>query len=425
MLRLFPRVYYGWILLGVVMLMTFSSAGSRFSFSVFVKPMSESLDWDRATISGVLGLNLLLAGLMRPVAGFCVDRYGPKAVYLVGLSLCGISLLATSFTTELWQFFLFFGVMLALGYGSASPVTTTTLVSAWFYGRRAFALSLSSSGTALGELIIVPMAMFIVLLVGWTQAFRVLSGWMLFIVLPIAFLLLINRPSDRGLEPYGINTPAGRRQASICSISLREAIRIPDLWRLTLGFFVCGFTMSFASVHFIPFATDMGMGEMAAAQALGLVGAFSILGSLTTGALADRFGRKHLLAIVYFLRGLSFLILFHAHDLPSLYLGTFFLGISWTSTGPLTSALTADRCGLASLGSIYGTMFTVMPLGSATGAFVDGLIYDRYGSYEPSLLLSALAGFVAALVVSGVGSRPAGEPALAAPSARPAVVGGS
>jgi MFS family permease len=138
---------------------------------------------------------------------------------------------------------------------------------------------------------------------------------------------------------------------------------------------------------------------------------------LSAGAVADRFGRKNVLALVYFIRGFSFLVLFQAHDLPSLYLGSLLLGISWTSTGPLTSALTADRCGLASLGTIYGAMFTIMPIGSALGAYVDGLIYDRYGTYEPSLLISALAGFVASVVVFGVGGKPRTEPApLAVPS---------
>lgn len=413
MLARIPRVYYGWILVATIMLLSFSSAGSRFSFGVFVKPMTETLGWERAAISLVQSTGLLLAGLMRPAAGYFSDRFGPKRVYCFGLTLCGLALLASSFTTEYWQFFLSYGIILAIGYGAASPVTTTSMVSAWFYQKRAFALSLSSTGTAMGELVVVPLAMLIVLTWGWQSGFRTISLWVLLLVLPLALFLLASRPADKGLEPYGAGTAEGRRHASQVSMTFREALRQPDLWRLTLGFFVCGFTMSFANTHFIPFASDMGMDDMAAAQALGLVGAFSIIGGLTAGALADKVGRKNMLALVYFIRGFSFLVLFQAHDLPSLYLGSLFLGISWTSTGPLTSALTADRCGLASLGTIYGSMFTIMPIGSAVGAFVDGLIYDRYGTYEPSLLLSALAGFIASVVVFGVGGKPRQEQAPA------------
>ena len=109
--------------------------------------------------------------------------------------------------------------------------------------------------------------------------------------------------------------------------------------------------MSFASTHFVPFAMDMGFEEMAAASALGMVGGCAIVGGLMAGFLGDRFPRKNVLAAVYLTRGLAFAVLLQAHDLPTLYFGSFLLGISWTSTSPLTSAITADRCGLTHLGT--------------------------------------------------------------------------
>ena len=160
--------------------------------------------------------------------------------------------------------------------------------------------------------------------------------------------------------------------------------------------------MSFASTHFVPFAMDMGFEQMAAANALGIVGACSLGGGLTAGFLADRFSRKNVLATVYLLRGLAFAVLLQATDLPTLYLGSFLLGISWTSTGALTSAITADRCGLKHLGTIYGTMFTIMPIGSGIGAYLSGWIYEARHGYELSLILSCLIGLLAAVVVFGV-----------------------
>ncbi len=156
MLGRIPRVFYGWILVATIMLLSFSSAGARFSFGVFVKPMTETLGWERASISLVQSTGLLLGGLMRPAAGVLTDKFGPKVVYCIGLAIAGIALLLSSFTTEYWQFFLTYGVLLAIGYGAASPVTTTSMVSAWFYEKRAFALSLGSTGTSMGELVVVP-----------------------------------------------------------------------------------------------------------------------------------------------------------------------------------------------------------------------------------------------------------------------------
>jgi MFS family permease len=160
--------------------------------------------------------------------------------------------------------------------------------------------------------------------------------------------------------------------------------------------------MSFASTHFVPFAMDMGFEQMSAANALGIVGACSLAGGLTAGFLADRFSRKNVLATVYLLRGLAFAVLLQAHDLPTLYLGSFLLGVSWTSTGALTSAISADSYGLKHLGSIYGTMFTIMPIGSGIGAYLSGWIYEARHGYELSLILSCLVGLVAAAVVFGV-----------------------
>jgi MFS family permease len=398
-----PKVYYGWIMLFAIALMSFASSGSRFSFGVFVIPMSEELHWGRDQLALAASLNLILAGLLRPMAGLMADRLGSKIVVLTGVALGGSALILTSYSRELWQFYLAYGILLAIGYACASPVTVTTLVGHWFVKRRSLAMSIGSTGTALGELITIPLAMLAVISVGWDSAFRVIAAFMLLIVLPVGYLLLYDRPADKGLQPYGfVPGQSATGRAGGPALTLGESIRTGDFWRLGLGFFVCGFTMSFASTHFVPFAMDMGIEPMAAANALSVVGACSLAGGLTAGYLGDRFSRKNVLATVYLLRGLAFAVLFQARDLPTLYLGSFLLGISWTSTGALTSAITADKCGLKHLGTIYGTMFTIMPIGSGVGAYLSGLIYETRHGYELSLVMSALAGLIAAIAVFGV-----------------------
>jgi MFS family permease len=399
-----PKVYWGWIMLFSIGLMTFASSGSRFSFGVFLIPMSEELHWGRDQLALAASVNLILAGLLRAVVGFAVDRFGSKAVAITGVFLCGCALLLSSVSRELWQFYLAYGVLLAIGFAFASPVIVTTVVSQWFVKRRSLAMSIGSTGAGLGQLITVPLAMLAVLTVGWENAFRVIGLFMLLIVMPVGYFLFFDRPADKGLQPYGYvpGDAARRSAANNMGMTLKEAMRTPDIWRLTLGFFACGFTMSFASTHFIAFAEDMGIEQMAAANALGIVGACSLVGGLTAGYLGDRFPRKNVLAAVYLLRGLSFVVLLQATDLSTLYLGSFLLGISWTSTGPLTSAITADRCGLKNLGSIFGTMYTIMPIGTGVGAYLAGAIYEARHGYEIALIISAAVGLIAAAVVFGV-----------------------
>ena len=414
------RIHYGWIMLVAIALMTFASSGSRFSFGAFLVPISQDLHWGRDQLALAASMNLILAGLLRPVIGILNDRWGSKVMAMAGVFLGGSALILTSYAHELWQFYLAYGVLLALGYACASPVTVTALVGRWFVKRRSLAMSLGAVGTSLGELVSVQLAMLALLSVGWENAFRLIAAFMLFVVLPVGFVLLRDRPADKGLEPYGYVRGEAARRAALAgpALSFREAIRTADFWRLSCGFFACGFTMSFASTHFVPFAMDMGFEPMVAANALGMVGLFSLAGGLTAGYLGDRFSRKNVLATVYLLRGLSFAVLLQAHDLSTLYVGAFLLGISWTSTGPLTSAITADRCGLKNLGTIYGTMYTIMPIGTGLGAYLGGVIYEARHGYELSLIMSAAVGLIAAAVVFGVrepdrlgGARDRAEPA--------------
>src|SRR5262245_42659977 len=127
-----PKIYYGWIMLFAIALMTFASSGSRFSFGVFVIPMSEEMHWGRDQLALAASLNLILAGLLRPVVGVLADRLGSKLVAMTGVFLCGLALILTSYVQELWQFYLAYGVLLAIGYSCASPVTIATLVGQWF-----------------------------------------------------------------------------------------------------------------------------------------------------------------------------------------------------------------------------------------------------------------------------------------------------
>jgi MFS family permease len=409
--------FYGWLMLVAVMLMSFSSAGARFSFGVFVTPMNRDLGWTLAQLSSVAALNLLVAGLLRPVAGVLVDRFGSKRVALSGLAVAATALILSSQVKELWQFFLVYGVLLSIGYSFASAVTTAPLISRWFVSRRALALSFGSMGSGLGELVIVPIAAVMVVGLGWQNAYQGMAAFILLVVIPVGLLLIRDRPSQLGLQPLGgERDPRGQRKQDQPGLTLREAVRQGDFWRLAFGFLVCGFTMSFASTHFVPFAMEMDFEPMVAAGALGLVGGFSILGSLTTGFMADRVGRKNVLSVVYFLRGMSFIVLMYAHHNPvALYGGAFLLGLSWTSTSPLSAAITADRCGLRHLGSIFGTMYTVMPIGSALGAVTAGYLHDLVGGYEWSLVMSGAAGLLASFVVAGSG----GSRAAAGPAAPP------
>ena len=170
--------------------------------------------------------------------------------------------------------------------------------------------------------------------------------------------------------------------------------------------------MSFTSVHLVPYMLDMPEHshqtmQLVASTALSVVGGCSILGALALGYLADRAGSKPILALTYFLRGLAFLILLLVgSSLPGIFVAAVVLGVSWTSTTPLTSAISADVYGRASLGTIFGFMFSAMNVGGGVGAWLAGFNYDLTGNYHTSLLLNGFLGFAAAAAVLSAKARP-------------------
>ena len=165
--------------------------------------------------------------------------------------------------------------------------------------------------------------------------------------------------------------------------------------------------MSFVNAHFVTYAQDLGYHPMAAAGVFSLIGATAVVGSLVMGHLSDQFGRRWLLTASYNIRALGFVVVLlsmgvPALGIPSLGLGTLLAGVlmvgfSWNSIVSVTAAYTSDRYGVRNLGTIYGTMFSVMPIGSGIGAFLGGLFHDYRGTYDVAiwtniaLLLAAMA----------------------------------
>ncbi|MDO8671719.1 MAG: MFS transporter [Dehalococcoidia bacterium] len=402
-------IFYGWIVVFATAAMSFGSSGARFSFAAFLKPMTEEFNWDRTSLAGAASLNLLLAGLLRPLGGWLVDRYGPKIFAVWGVAVSATVMLTFSFVSQLWQAYALF-MVLSIGY-VAGPVVTPKLVGSWFVRRRGLALSIAASGTALGELVITPLAMWMLLASSWQNSYRMLSIILFIVILPISLILLKNSPKEKGTYPDGDQPGSVAANATAAEIArdgtatLGEALRSSTFWKLGIGFFVCGYTMSFANTHFIAFATDMGFEPMLASTALGLIGGCSIIGTVSLGHLSDRFGPRNLLAIVYFLRGTAFAILLTVDSPLPLYLASFVLGLSWTATVPLTAAMATRLWGLRSIGIIFGCLFTLMPLGSALGATLDAWIFDTHHNYQLALWLNLFAGLIASAAVVSIRAK--------------------
>ena len=419
-------IYYGWFVVASVATMLAITAGARFLFGVVLKPVSEEFGWPRADLAKAVTINVILLSCLQPIIGILVDRWGSRPILLLGVVGTALMALPITFATQLWQIYLFYSVIAAFAFAATSPVNTTKLVAGWFTRRRSLALSIATAGGPIGQLLVIPIATVIMVNYSWRISYWTLAGVAVLAMLPLGWWLVRDAPPGTTDDPNATEAEAGGRHAHHARgkawgtrvsgsgeprVTLGRALRSAPYWQLSFGFFVCGYTMSFTQVHMVPYLLDMpehaGMTmQTVASSALAVVGACSIAGSLLIGYLADRLGHKPMLAVTYFLRGLSFLILLIAGSfVPGIFIAAIVLGISWTSTTPLTSAMSADIYGRASLGTIFGFIFSAMNIGSAVGVFIAGLDFDLTGNYHLSLLANGFLGFVAAAIVQGVRVR--------------------
>jgi MFS family permease len=392
---------YAWVIVAVVAITLTIAAGARFLFGVVLKPISEEFGWNRAQLTGAVMLGMVVISIFQPAIGILVDRFGPKRIMVGGLALLGVSLVPISFASSLWQIYVFYGLFTSFGLAAASPVISTAIVGRWFTARRGLAMSIASSGSAFGQLLIVPLAAWIMLLTSWQMTYQVLAVALLLVAVPMAAIFLRDYPRRDADGSLPIAAEQGQ--------TLREAVMHPAFWLLAFGFVVCGWTMAFPNTHFLAYADDMGMSVLHAANTVSATAIFSVAGSVLLGIAADRYPRTSILALTFALRGLAFLLLLLLPGGNLLYVYALVLGISWTATTPLTAAIAADRYGPRHLGLIFGSLFTFMNLGFGIGSLLDGVLFEINHSYQTALLVNAALGAVAAvgaLLVPRFGAAP-------------------
>ncbi len=418
------RIHYGWVVLGAVAVLLLAASGVRSSFGVFIKPMEAEFGWGRTAMSAVAALSLFLYGAVGPFVGRLADRFGPRGVFAVAAVLIGAGTLGTAAVVSLWQLYLTAGVLTALGAGAAAMSVAASVAARWFDTRRGLVLGIAGGGLAAGQLLVVPLAMALTVAWGWRLTFAGLGVVFLALILPVALVFVRNDPRDVGLEPYGAGgegTPQRMAAPAPERTSLRGAAASGPFWLLAGSFWVCGYTTSgLVLTHLIPHATEHGFHATQAAEALGVMGALNVVGTVASGWLCDRFGQKVPLAAYYFLRGVSLLFLPYVGTVPGLFAFAAVYGLNYISTVPATTALTARIYGRYSVGELSGWIFFSHQLGSAFGSLAGGYLYDRFGDYTVAFHSAAVMAFVATGLVLAIRERPVTRRPSPVPAVSPA-----
>jgi MFS family permease len=414
------KLHHGWIVLGAVVLIMITASGLRAVFGVFIKPMEAEFGWDRASLSGAAALSLLLVGAVGPMVGWLADRWGPRRVMILALAVLGIGTMLSSRVTSLWHIYVTAGVLMAVGAGGMGMATAATIAARWFEARRGLVLGILGGGMSGGQLVMIPLAVWLTVNYGWRNSYLWLGGSLFFTAVPLALWLVKDDPAQKGLAPYGAGHGHARGAGAALPerhVGVAEAMQYPAFWLLAATFFVCGYTSNgLVLTHLVPHAAEHGFSEMHAAQALGIMGAMNILGTVLSGWICDRFGRKGPLAFYYGVRGLSLLFLLYVWNLPSLHVFAAIFGLNYISTVPPTTTLTANIFGRYSVGTLSGWIFFSHQVGAALGAAVGGWIFDATGAYTWAFVSASVLAFLASWLSLAIKEAPVARTPTAAPA---------
>jgi MFS family permease len=400
------RLHYGFVVLGLVILVVFSALGlARFGYTSILPAMQEALRLSN-TQTGVLQSWNLIGYLVTVVfSGILAARFGPRVVIAVGLLVVALGMGLTGLIPTFGAGCA--GRFLAGVGGASSNVPAMALLSAWFGARRrGLAAGAGAAGSSVGLIVTGPLVPAILQRSGeegWRVSWGVLAGLTL-LVFAAAALFLRNRPAEKGLRPIGESEAEQKsRPAAVAASALDwgSVYRSRLLWKLAAIYFGFGFSYIIYSTFFVRYLTAEAGFSRAGAGALWLqVGVVSIVGGFLWGSVSDRWGRRAALLWVFGLQGTAFLLFGLGREGWSVYLSAALFAATAWSVPALMAALCGDLFGPRLAPAALGLVTLVFGLGQALGPYLAGAIADATHSFAPAFLLAGAA----ALLVGGGGS---------------------
>jgi len=368
--------YWPLVLAATAMLMI--TMGVRQSMGLFIAPIGQSTGLTIAQISFALAIGQLVWGVVQPVFGAIADQRGPGRVLVAGGVLLAAGLVLAPALASEWGLLLTLGVLSAAGAGAGSfSILIGATAQHMPAEKRSMAAGVINAGGSFGQFLFAPLVQAVISAAGWAAAMWTLAVSAL-ATLPLAWPL---RRRDGDTKQAATTGPAAP------GIGLREQLRIAvrdrSYWMLHLGFFTCGVHIAFLVTHLPGEIALCGLPASVSAVSLALIGLFNVGGSLAAGWLGQRFRMKYLLAAMYASRALLIAIYLASPPTPlTFFLFSAGLGLTWLATVPPTAGLVGKLFGPRYLGTLFGLTLLSHQLGGFFGAWVGGLVLERFGDYS-------------------------------------------
>jgi MFS family permease len=360
--------------------------GIRTSFGLFTLPVTGELALSREAWGLAMAIQNIVWGIAQPFAGAVADRYGTGRVVVFGLVIYAIGLALMAISPNALALDLTAGLLCGLGIATSS--FSIVMVA---FGRnvpqekRPFIFGIATAASSFGQFAFAPIGQTFISAFSWQSAALYL-GVFLIAAIPLAFAL-------RGKSE---SPPTGHIELGFLE-TLRQAWGFNSYRLLVFGFFVCGFHLAFINVHLPAYLVECGLAPETGGWAIAIIGLFNIAGSLLAGYAGGKLPKQLLLASIYFSRAIA-IALFMLLPVTELtaYLFAAAMGFLWLSTVPLTAGLVSLFFGPRNMGMLYGVAFFSHQLGSFTGIWLGGYVFDVTGAYDIVWYLGILLGLASA-----------------------------
>tara|TARA_E500000178_G_scaffold183139_1_gene181602 strand:- start:121 stop:1347 length:1227 start_codon:yes stop_codon:yes gene_type:complete len=368
----------------------FISLSVRQVFGMFFMDFNIDLGITNTEFGLAIGIQMLGWGLSGPIFGAIADKYGGhKAISLAFIFyILGVYFLYAGPNTGIY-FQICLGVLVGIGCGGTAISIPMSMVGKHFpLSNRTIAMSIVTAVGSFGYFLSPIFTNYSLSNNGWIDT---LFYFLIFLSIGLVVAFFVRSPySEKSVHQTNEQSTIG---------ALKEAFQNRSYVLLTSGFFVCGFHITLVGTHVPKYVIDRGLEDWTAAMILSLIGFFNIIGSLASGYLSTKISKKIILSAIYLLRGISIcmFIFIPPSTISSIIFGASF-GILWLSTVPATSGIVAHIFGTKYLGLLYGLVFLSHQIGSFFGAYLGGLFYDLYGSYDYAWYLAIALSIFAGLI---------------------------
>lgn len=393
-------VFFGWWIVAASAGIQMLQAGLLMqAYGAYVSVLTDAFGWSKTALSFGYSLQPVQSGILGPVQGWMIDRWGPKRVMRVGMVMFGGGFILFSQVDSLVTFYATI-ILMAVGSSLAGFMSVMTTLVQWFERRRATAMSVSQTGQSAGGMI-VPLVAISLTMFGWREtAFA--SGIIILVVgLPLTQVMRTS-PEEHGLLPDGavrddVQSDGGIEPPSFATrydFTPREALRTRAFWMISFGHATALLVVSAVMVHLVvSLEEDKGFTLSGAATIVAVMTLVTAIGQVVGGILGDRFDKRKIAALAMFGHSVGLLVLAWGGSLVWVLVFTLLHGTAWGMRGPLMQAMRADYFGRRHFGTIMGFSSLIITWGMAGGPIIAGLMADRFGNYEYGFtLLAILAG---------------------------------